>query len=86
MTFTVPVSVTDHMVTAGIFSCLLTLPIPHSLCLPFTVELPGKPTWLQYITVKRYRLKSAKGRDIWGKSRKVPSVKLSVAIFQWRYE
>ena len=38
------------------------------------------------ITVKRYRLKSAKGRDIWGKFRKVPSVKLSVAIFQWRYE
>lgn len=76
MTFTVPVSITDHMVTAGIFNCLLALSIPQSLCLPFTIELPGKPTWLQCITVKRYKLKSAKGRDTWEKSRKVPSVKL----------
>lgn len=53
MTFTVPISVTNHMVTASIFSALYTT-ISHSLCLPFTVELPGKPTWLQYITVKRY--------------------------------
>ena len=39
MTITVPVSVTDHMVIAGIFNCLLPLLITYSLFLPQAPQL-----------------------------------------------
>ena len=39
MTITVSVSVTDHMVIAGIFNCLLLLLITYSLFLPQAPQL-----------------------------------------------